>query len=146
MPRHYAIFVVSRIRPKNVKAGGSRELPSVWLLSGLVKIDLPCERLSLYKNRAGTIPGSRLLPPRFGHTNDRNNEARSSQACQSGSPPKGADRNGLATCRAAGLAKAQARQRSRGALNYSTLSLNCSLVDALERPSLLAESFKENWN
>ena len=29
MPRHYAIFVVSRIRPENVKAGGSRELPSV---------------------------------------------------------------------------------------------------------------------
>jgi hypothetical protein len=64
---------------------------------------------------------------------------------------KGADRNGLVRQlpdRAVGLAKAEARQRSRGALalNYPTLSLNCSLVDALERPSLLAESFKENWN
>ena len=49
---------------------------------------------------------------RFCHTNDRNNEVGSSHACQSGSPPRVATRFGLATCRAVGLAKAEARQRS----------------------------------
>jgi len=115
---------VSRIRPKNVKTGGSRELPSVWLLSRFVKIDLPCERLSLYKNRAGAIPGSRLLQ-HVSATQMIKIRGRGHRMQAKAAPLQG--------CR-------PGRPRQRGS------APGCSLVDALERPSLLAESFKENWN
>jgi hypothetical protein len=48
--------------------------------------------------------------------------------------PMSADRDGLAS---------EAALQGALALDCSTLTLDCSLVDALERPSLLAEFFKE---
>jgi hypothetical protein len=47
--------------PKDMIAGGSREPPSVWLLSTLAKIDLRCERTAVKRSRS-IVSGSRLLP------------------------------------------------------------------------------------
>jgi hypothetical protein len=88
-------FVVSRGRPENVKAGGSHELPSVCLLSRARKETYLPNRAVVQKIALGY---SREPPvaTRFGCTNDRNNEAGSSHARQSGSL-HGSDRIGLAS-------------------------------------------------
>jgi hypothetical protein len=60
------------LEPENVKAGGSRELPRVWLLYRFVKVDLPVKR-----NRYAKIAlGCSREPPvatRFRRINDRPN-------------------------------------------------------------------------
>jgi hypothetical protein len=41
LSRRQRFFAMLRVRPETVKAGGSRELPRVWLLYSFVKVDSP---------------------------------------------------------------------------------------------------------
>lgn len=69
VPQHLAVFPSERVQPKNVKTGGSRELPSVLLLPSDVRLAGVDEYRPRYRAaERWVVPGSRLPGKFFGRT------------------------------------------------------------------------------
>ena len=78
-----------------MKPGGSRELPSVWVLYKFVKSIYLANRIAVQK----IAPGRSREPPvatRFGRTNDRNDDMGHRTQAKA-APLHGSDRIGLAS-------------------------------------------------